>query len=168
MAERLVAAEEAIYVDAADGLVNWDEHTLQTALSAVFPDEAGAGRVSMERIDTDTDLRITDAHIRRWFGPALGARKSYAERLAEGMQPVGGGAGRELDKGAAAESDGGLAAAYGVDTGDWPVEPLEVLGPAPIILDLRRLGAAKGKYFRRCMQLFSLSRSLVIGKHCKQ
>ena len=41
----------------------------------------------MERIDTDTDLRITDAHIRRWFGPALGERKSYTERLAEGMQP---------------------------------------------------------------------------------
>ena len=87
LAERLIAAEESIYADAADSLVNWDDETLQAALSAAFPAEAQAGRISMERIDTDTDLRITDAHIRRWFGPALGKRKSYAERLAERMQP---------------------------------------------------------------------------------
>ena len=85
LAERLVAAEESIYADATDGLVNWDEETLQAALSAAFPEEGG--RISMEWIDTDTDLRITDAHIRRWFGPASGERKSYAERLAERMQP---------------------------------------------------------------------------------
>ena len=87
LAERLIAAEESIYTDPADGLVNWDADTLQAALSAAFPTETQAGRVSSERIDTDTDLRITDAHIRRWFGPALGKRKSYAERLAERMQP---------------------------------------------------------------------------------
>ena len=88
LAERLITAEESIYTDAADGLVNWDDDTLQAALSAAFPAETQAGRVSIERIDTDTDLRITDAHIRRWFGPALGKRKSYAERLAERMQPT--------------------------------------------------------------------------------
>ena len=87
LAERLIAAEESIYTDAADTLVNWDDETLQAALSAAFPEETQAERVSIERIDTDTDLRITDAHIRRWFGPALGERKSYAERLAERMQP---------------------------------------------------------------------------------
>ncbi len=87
LAERLIAAEESIYTDAADRLVNWDDDTLQAALTAAFPAKTQAGRVSTERIDTDTDLRITDAHIRRWFGPALGKRKSYAERLAEQMQP---------------------------------------------------------------------------------
>ena len=87
LAERLIAAEESIYADAADGLVNWDEDTLQAALCDAFPEEAQAGRVSMESIDTDTDVRISDALIRRWFGPALGERKSYAERLAERMQP---------------------------------------------------------------------------------
>jgi len=87
LAERLVAAEESIYADATDGLVNWDEETLQAALSAAFPEEAQAGRILMEWISADTDLRITDAHIRRWFGPASGERKSYAERLAERMQP---------------------------------------------------------------------------------
>ena len=87
LAERLIAAEESIYTDAADRLVNWDDDTLQGALTAAFPAETQAGRVSIERIDTDTDLRITEAHIRRWFGPALGKRKSYAERLAERMQP---------------------------------------------------------------------------------
>ena len=60
---------------------------MQAALSAVFPAAAQAGRVSMERIDTDTDLRITEAHVRRWFGPASGERRSYAERLAEQMRP---------------------------------------------------------------------------------
>ncbi len=87
LAERLIAAEESIYTDPADELVNWDDDTLQAALTAAFPAERQAGRVSIERIDTDTDLRITDAHIRRWFGPALGKRKSYVERLAERMQP---------------------------------------------------------------------------------
>jgi len=87
LAERLVAAEESIYADTTDYLVNWDEETLQAALSAAFPEEARAGRVSLERIDTDTDLRITEAHVRRWFSPASGERKSYAERLAERMQP---------------------------------------------------------------------------------
>ena len=87
LAERLVAAEESIYADTTDYLVNWDEETLQAALSAVFPEEARAGRVSLERIDTDTDLRITEAHVRRWFSSAPGERKSYAERLAERMQP---------------------------------------------------------------------------------
>ena len=87
LAERLIAAEESIYADAADRLVNWNDDTLQAALCAAFPEEAQAGRISLERIDTDTDVRITDTLIRRWFGPALGDRKSYAERLAERMQP---------------------------------------------------------------------------------
>ena len=88
LAERLIAAEESIYADAADRLVNWDDDTLQAALCVVFPEEAQAGRVSMERIDTDTDVRITDTLIQRWFGPSLGERRSYAERLAERMQPA--------------------------------------------------------------------------------
>ena len=87
LAERLVEAEESIYADDTDALVNWDDDTLRAALSAAFPAAVQAGRVSLEWIDTDTDMRITDAHIGRWFGPALGARRSYAERLAERMQP---------------------------------------------------------------------------------
>ena len=87
LAARLVEAEESIYADGADGLVNWDEETLRAALSAAFPQEAQAGRVSLERIDTGMDVRITDALIRRWFGAALGERRSYAERLAERMRP---------------------------------------------------------------------------------
>ena len=87
LAERLVEAEESIYADAADTLVNWDGDTLHAALCAAFPEEAQSGRVSLQRIDTDTDMRITDALIRRWFGPALAARRSYAQRLAERMQP---------------------------------------------------------------------------------
>ena len=124
LAERLIAAEESIYTDAADGLVNWDDDTLQAALSAAFPEETQAGRVSIERIDTDTDLRITDAHIRRWFGPALGDRKSYAERLAERNAAFRGAADRELDQGTAIEPDSGLAPPHSLVTGGWAVGDL--------------------------------------------
>ena len=87
LAERLIAAEEAIYADSADALVNWDEDRLEAALFAAFPAQAQSGRVSIERIDADTDVLISEGMVRRWFGPALGDRRSYAERLAEGMGP---------------------------------------------------------------------------------
>ena len=87
LAERLIAAEEAIYADSADALVNWDEDTLEAALFAAFPAQAQSGRVSIERVDADTDVLISEGMVRRWFGPALGGRRSYAERLAEGMGP---------------------------------------------------------------------------------
>ena len=87
LAERLIAAEEAIYADSADALVNWDEDTMEAALFAAFPAQAQSGRVSIERIDADTDVLISEGMVRRWFGPALGDRRSYAERLAEGMGP---------------------------------------------------------------------------------
>ena len=87
LAERLIAAEEAIYADSADALVNWDEDTIEAALFAAFPAQAQSGRVSIERIDADTDVLISEGMVRRWFGPALGDRRSYAERLAEGMGP---------------------------------------------------------------------------------
>ena len=88
LTESLIAAEESIYADGADPLVNWDDGTLEAALFAVFPEEAQAGRLSLERIDTDTDLRITETVIRRWFGPSSGERKSYVERLALRVQPA--------------------------------------------------------------------------------
>ncbi len=87
LAERLVEVEEAVYADAADGLVNWDEDILEAALFAAFPAQTQSGRVSLERIDAGTELRVTEAMVRRWFGPALGGRRSYAERLAERMGP---------------------------------------------------------------------------------
>ncbi len=87
LAERHIAAEEAIYADSADALVNWDEDTIEAALFAAFPAQAQSGRVSIERIDADTDVLISEGMVRRWFGPALGDRRSYAERLAEGMGP---------------------------------------------------------------------------------
>lgn len=87
LAEKMVAAEEEIYADRADRLVNWDEATLRSALFAAFAQEGQAGRVSMEWVDTDTELRITADLIGRWFGAAVGGRSSYAERLAEQMEP---------------------------------------------------------------------------------
>ncbi len=87
LAEKFIAAEEAIYADTADALVNWDEDTLEAALFAAFPAQAQSGRVSIERFDADTDVLISEGMVRRWFGPAPGGRRSYAERLAAGMGP---------------------------------------------------------------------------------
>lgn len=86
MAEKLVEAEESIYADDGDRLVNWDEGTLLAAVCAAFPEEERAGRVSLTLIDTDMDVRVTDGLIGRWFGAAQGERRSYAERLGERMQ----------------------------------------------------------------------------------
>ena len=74
---KVVAAEEAIYHDPADPLVNWDEKGVETAVT-----EAGlAARLTVER--QTEQRRITAEQLERWFG-AGGGRPSYGERLAAG------------------------------------------------------------------------------------
>ena len=128
LAERLIAAEESIYADAADRLVNWDDDTLQAALCAAFPEEAQAGRVSLERIDTDTDVRITDTLIRRWFGPALGDRKSLCRAAGRADAARRGRADRELDQGTATVPDSRLAPPHSAVAGGESVERLGAFG----------------------------------------
>lgn len=73
--EQVAAAEEAIYADAADSLVNWDEHDLETAVT-----QAGLrGQFLLER--QTEQRRLTAAHLARWFGTGSD-RPSYGERLA--------------------------------------------------------------------------------------
>lgn len=81
LAQKLVAAEEAIYTDEADPLVNWEADTLESALAGAFPAQAAAGKVSVEPVDATTDVRVTEAVFQRWFAPSDGGRKSYGERL---------------------------------------------------------------------------------------
>jgi putative ATPase len=85
--EKVVAAEEAIYTDAADPLVNWDAGDLGAALEA-------AGLVDVRvTVETQTEeRRITGGHLERWF-PVLSP--SLREGLGEGKgkAPLPGGEG---------------------------------------------------------------------------
>jgi putative ATPase len=79
LAEKLTAAEEAIYNAADDGLVNWDVADLSPMLAA-----AGLTDIKVDAQETTADARITPALLARWFSPApAGERPSYSQRLAE-------------------------------------------------------------------------------------
>ena len=88
LAARYRAAEEAIYADAGDDLVNWDEGTLRAAVADLW---GAAGAV--QTVDGVMELQVTPVLLGRWFGkatsgpaingPASGGRLSYAQRLAE-------------------------------------------------------------------------------------
>ena len=67
-------AEEAIYHDANDPLVNWDEETLAAELAA-----AGFVAVRLERAAFTRQQRISSAELDRWF--AADTPGSYASRL---------------------------------------------------------------------------------------
>jgi putative ATPase len=76
--EKVAAAEEAIYHDPVDPLVNWDEGDVETAVR-----EAG---LAVVRVVVERPLgqqQITPAHLQRWFGEK-GERLSYKERLLAG------------------------------------------------------------------------------------
>ncbi len=75
--DKVAAAEEAIYHDEADPLVNWDERDLEAALQ-----EAGVtGQIIVER--QAEQRRITPAHLARWFPDAAvyRAKPAYGQRL---------------------------------------------------------------------------------------
>ncbi len=102
--DKVVTAEEAIYADAADPLVNWDADDLRAALEA-----AGLSDVRVN-VETQTEERlITAGHLERWFASSpfpreglgvgagkdpfpnpppkeegTGGRSSYGERLLAG------------------------------------------------------------------------------------
>jgi putative ATPase len=78
LAARVQAAEEAMYHDAHDPLVNWDLPEFEAALQA-----AGFQVQGQLRYDTQEDERhITAAYLSRWFTvSAAAARPSYASRL---------------------------------------------------------------------------------------
>ncbi len=82
LAARVQEAEEAIYADPHDPLVNWAEVDLASALEA-----AGLADVRVEAVETVAETRIGPATLDRWFGPTTtGERPSYAQRLAARLE----------------------------------------------------------------------------------
>lgn len=78
--QKVAAAEEAIYHDESDPLVNWDENDLVAALQA-------AGLDVQMTVETQTEQRrITADHLARWFpdDETYQAKASYAQRLLDG------------------------------------------------------------------------------------
>ena len=83
LAARYRAAEESIYADAGDLLVNWDEETLRAALADLWGEKA-----QVQIVESTLGLQVTPVLLKRWFGVAGGDRPSYAQRLAETLAPA--------------------------------------------------------------------------------
>jgi len=86
LGEQVAIAEEAIYHDADDPLVNWDEHDL----------EVGAVREPPLLEQQTEQRRLSQAHLDRWFGDG---DRSYGGRLgltAVDLEKVKGIYGRQL------------------------------------------------------------------------
>ena len=78
LAAKVRDAEEAIYADPNDPLVNWSEDDLRAAFLA-----ANLTEVTVEGVETVAEARISLAQLDRWFSPAAaGERPSYVQRLA--------------------------------------------------------------------------------------
>ncbi|MDA8216602.1 MAG: AAA family ATPase [Dehalococcoidales bacterium] len=77
LAERLAAAEEAIYEEPGDPLVNWDGDQLEEWLA-----DAGFGEVAVRPERQNTTLHVGRALLERWFAEkGEGGRMSYAQHL---------------------------------------------------------------------------------------
>ncbi len=76
LVQQIVAAEEAIYQQPDDPLVNWDEKVLQRAFEA-------AGLVTQVSLERErSQMQVTAGLLARWFTPAgHGERPSYIDRL---------------------------------------------------------------------------------------
>ncbi len=78
LAGKVRDAEEAIYADPADPLVNWAEADLAAAFLG-----AQLTGVAVEGVETSVEARISPAMLDRWFaGIPDGGRPSYVQRLA--------------------------------------------------------------------------------------
>ena len=69
-------AEEAIYADPDDPMVNWDEHDLRAAF-----DKAGFGTVAIEMLYLESRPLLSAETVARWFGGEKLGRPSYAQLL---------------------------------------------------------------------------------------
>jgi putative ATPase len=73
---RVQQAEEAIYAEPADPLVNWEAATVE----ALFADAGYQTTMQTER--DESQLQVSPAVIERWFAPSGTERLSYGQRLA--------------------------------------------------------------------------------------
>lgn len=76
--KRLVKAEEAIYHNPKDAMVNWDEDELRS----LFHNAGLTAEIQLET--TQTDLQITPVLLERWFSTG-GNRPSYGDHLASAL-----------------------------------------------------------------------------------
>jgi putative ATPase len=76
LAQRVVAAEEAIYTRDDDPLVNWDAEGLAALWSAT------GLRVEVATETESAEVRVTAGLLARWFAPGGDDRPSYAQHLA--------------------------------------------------------------------------------------
>ncbi len=74
---RLIEAEEAIYADGDDPLVNWDAADLRRLLES-----AGFEKISIQEEAQEAEMLVSPATLERWFAlDAAGERLSYARHL---------------------------------------------------------------------------------------
>jgi putative ATPase len=85
LVSRIIAAEEAIYANPADPMVNWTAPDLAGYFAA-----AGLGGVEIMTENLTAAWRINEAQIKRWFQPeAAGNRPSFAQHLlTAGLDPA--------------------------------------------------------------------------------
>ncbi|MAT98829.1 MAG: AAA family ATPase [Anaerolineaceae bacterium] len=76
LTQKVAQAEEAIYADETDPLVNWDESDLQAGLEA-----AGFTTVTLQLDREKSQRRLTAGHLERWFGGD--GDGTYGRRLLE-------------------------------------------------------------------------------------
>lgn len=81
LAGRVREAEENIYADPEDPLVNWDLVGLEQFLNG-----AGFHEVQIQLEKQTVQRRISAAHLERWFDPgdSLSGKPTYGQRLAAG------------------------------------------------------------------------------------
>jgi putative ATPase len=79
--QRWAEAEEAIYQNLADPVINWDVEELKEQLQAI-------GLVATVQLEhSQTDLRITAALLHQWFSPGTD-RPSYTDHLSRLLAPA--------------------------------------------------------------------------------
>ena len=76
LGQRLVAAEEAIYSDRKNPLVNWTAEDLQSQFTA-----AGFANIQLQSETYTTLRRITPQQLDHWFNPGGQQNRTYAEYL---------------------------------------------------------------------------------------
>jgi putative ATPase len=82
LGQRVVTAEEAIYTNRADPLVNWDTDELVQLFR-------GAGLAVMASVvEEGSELQVTPGVLERWFAPAKTERPSYGDYLARTLTPA--------------------------------------------------------------------------------
>jgi putative ATPase len=86
--QRLIDAEEAIYTDPDDPMVNWDAADLEAAFSpeGTYGQSAGLSDVHLQVETVTTQQHVSAEHLARWFGASPEAqRPSYAQHLHQSL-----------------------------------------------------------------------------------